>query len=292
MKPEIAVGMRASDALSLGRRYLQNHDIVDPATDARVLLAHAFDISRDRLALHIGDEISPTVAGRYSEALHKRASHAPVSHITGVREFYGRSFAVGPSVLDPRPETELLIDIALELDFGRVLDLGTGSGCILFSLLLERRSANGIGIEKSAPALQLATVNRETLDLSKRAVLRIGDWYQGLAGLPKPDVPGFDLIISNPPYISLAEMPGLEPDVREHEPHMALSDGGDGLGAFREITAGVMPHLLPGGRLIVEIGATQADAVYSLFAGAGLKNIAVWDDLGGKNRAVTGVHAP
>jgi len=288
VKPDIRAGMKASDALGFGSRYLRSFDIPDPATDARVLLAHVFGVNRSNVAQIYDDLLSETVTDAYRAALFKRAERAPVSHITGQREFYGRVFKVGPSVLDPRPETELLIDVALEQEFNTILDLGIGSGSILLTLLHERRWAWGVGIEKSRAAWRVAAENRDAMDLAGRAVLRQGDWYDGVQSGVEAGFPGFDLIVSNPPYISASEMDALQPEVRDHEPRMALTDGGDGLGAYRAICAGVMDHLASGGRLIVEIGPMQAASVSAFFAAAGLQNIEVRDDLDGRNRVVIG----
>ncbi|MGR3342193.1 MAG: peptide chain release factor N(5)-glutamine methyltransferase [Paracoccaceae bacterium] len=288
MSPNIRAGMIAAQAQSVGFRFLRASGAADPGTDARVLLAHSFGIARDKVVLIYGEALSDTVASTYAKALEKRASRAPVSHITGQREFYGRTFKVGPSVLDPRPETELLIEVALEQEIRSVLDLGTGSGCILLTLLHESPSAWGVGIEKSKAAWKVAAENRDAMSLSKRAVLRLGDWYEGVSSAVHADFPGFDLIVSNPPYISASDMADLLPEVRDHEPREALTDESDGLNSYRAITSGVMEHLTPGGRLIVEIAPAEARAVTQLFERAGLQNVRVAPDLDGRDRVVIG----
>jgi release factor glutamine methyltransferase len=166
--------------------------------------------------------------------------------LIGQRQFWGRTFRVTPDVLDPRPDTETLIAAALEVPFGTVLDLGTGSGCILLTLLLERPDALGLGVDLSAAALAVAEANRRDLGLDGRAELRLGNWFA-------PVDRAFGLIVSNPPYIAAAEMPGLAPEVRDHEPHLALTDGGDGLGAYRAVVAFMLAAGLQSPRVIRDI---------------------------------------
>ncbi|MCB1394708.1 MAG: peptide chain release factor N(5)-glutamine methyltransferase [Rhodobacter sp.] len=258
--------------------------VPDPARDARLLLAHALGIAPDRVTLVLRDPLPEGAALRFDAALGQRAARIPVSQITGRRAFWGRDFHVTRDVLDPRPETETLVAAALEAPFARVLDLGTGSGAILLSLLAERPAATGMGVDLSAPALAVAAENAEALGVAARADLHRSDWFAAVEGR-------FDLVVSNPPYIAEVEMAGLSPEVREHEPRLALTPGGDGLDAYRAIAAGVGGHLTPGGRLLVEIGPTQGAAVSALFAQAGLTGIAVRPDLDGRDRVV-GAHRP
>lgn len=253
--------------------------VPDAPRDARLLLAHARGLPPDRLTLHMADPLVPEALARFEALVAARARRAPVSHLTGQRLFWGRRFAVTPDVLDPRPETETLVALALAEPFSRVLDLGTGSGCILLSLLADRPGATGLGVDVSAAALQVAQRNAEALGLGGRAAFRCSDWCADVAGQ-------FDLIVSNPPYIALAEMPGLSPEVRDHEPHLALTDGADGLAAYRRIAAQAPGHLAPGGRLLLEIGPTQGAAVAGLMRDAGLAGVSVHPDLDGRDRVV------
>jgi release factor glutamine methyltransferase len=184
---------------------------------------------------------------------------------------------VTSDVLDPRPETETLVAAALEEPFVRVLDLGLGSGCILLTLLAERPGATGLGVDLSPAALEVAGRNAVRIGVSDRATLALSNWFQNVDGL-------FDLIVSNPPYIALAEMPGLQPEVRDWEPRLALTDEGDGLGAYRAILAGAASHLAPQGRLMVEIGPTQAEAVAEIGAAHGFAPPEVRRDLDGRAR--------
>lgn len=276
--------MIAAEALAVAAARLQAAGIEAAAGDARRLLAFAMGIGADRLTLHLMDGLSAAAEVRFEAALAAREGRQPVAQIVGERLFWGRRFRVTPDVLDPRPETETLIAAALGSDFARVLDLGTGSGAILVTLLAERPRATGVGVDVSEPALEVARWNADGLGIAPRAVFQRSDWVASVVGR-------FDLIVSNPPYISGAEMAGLAPEVRDWEPHLALTPGGDGLDAYRAIAAGVGPHLEPGGRLIVEIGPTQGAAVAALFAAAGLCDIKVRPDMDGRDRIVT-AHQP
>jgi release factor glutamine methyltransferase len=265
-------------ALASAVRRLRAAGIPDAPRDARRLLAHALAIAPDRLTLHLAEGLPDEAQAAFEAALARRERREPVSHITGKRAFYGRDFHVTPDVLDPRPETETLVELALSRPFSRVLDLGTGSGCILLTLLAERPQATGLGVDLSEPALAVARGNAAALGIDRAAFLR-SDWCGAVEGQ-------FDLIVSNPPYIAADEMPGLAPEVRDWEPGMALSPGGDGLDAYRAIAACAPAHLSPGGRLMVEIGPTQAAAVSGLFRAAGLENIAVCPDIDQRDRVV------
>ena len=218
--------------------------------------------------------------GAFDEAIAKRARRVPVSQITGRRAFWASDFTVTSDVLDPRPETELLVELALLEPFQKVLDLGTGSGCILISLLLEQSKARGVGTDVSEKAVLVAGENAARLGVGDRLVLPLSTWFDDIGGR-------FDLIVSNPPYIAAAEMADLQPEVRDHEPRSALTDEADGLSAYRQIAAGAPHHLTPGGRLLVEIGPTQARAVSELFRNAGLEDITVHPDLDGRDRVVS-----
>lgn len=211
----------------------------------------------------------------------RRAAREPVSRILGRRAFWAHDFAVTADVLDPRPDTEALVEAALRGPFARVLDLGTGSGCILVSLLHERREATGLGTDISEAALAVAARNAAATGVAPRVAFLRADWLNGVTGT-------FDLIVSNPPYIAEAEMAGLAPEVGLWEPRGALTPGGDGLDAYRAIVAGAPARLAIGGRLMVEVGWTQAAAVAGLMEGAGLSGIAVTKDLGGRDRVVSG----
>lgn len=273
--------MTAGQAMAAAAGRLRAAGVADPARDARVLLAHAARIEATRVTLIAPEDLAPDIAERYEQLIALRAVRVPVSHLLGEREFYGRRFKISGEVLDPRPETETLIESALAEPFTRVLDLGTGSGCILVTLLAEQKTATGLGTDLSEVACLQASANAVLHRVQARASIIQSDWFDQVDGQ-------FDLIVSNPPYIALNEMAGLEEEVRRHEPEMALTDGGDGLGAYRRITASVMPHLSPGGRLIVEIGPAQAAAVMALMAQAGLTGLRVAHDLDRRARIILG----
>lgn len=254
--------------------------VPDAGQDAAVLLAFALGVGRADLAL-----LSPQTVLTDAEiatldmAVAARVARQPMSHITGKRLFWGRSFAVTPDVLDPRPETETLIAAALAGPFGSVLDLGTGSGCILLTLLAERAGATGVGVDLSPAALTVAQRNAAALGVVVDFVQ--GSWFDPVQGK-------FDLIVSNPPYIAANEMANLSPEVRLFEPHLALTPGGDGLDPYRIICAAAPDYLSDGGRLLVEIGPTQGTAVTGFFAAAGLVAIEILSDLDGRDRVVSG----
>ncbi|MGL4235038.1 peptide chain release factor N(5)-glutamine methyltransferase [Tabrizicola sp.] len=273
--------MKASDALRRAIPLLQDAKIEDAARDARVLLAHALGIAHDRLTLKLPDEMTEPQAKSYEEALAARIAHQPVAQITGRRLFWGLSFRVTRDTLDPRPETETLVAEALSRPFLKMLDLGTGTGCILLSCLKGMPMARGVGTDISDAALQVAVGNTRDLGLEAQARFRKSDWFSAVTG-------AFDLIVSNPPYIAAAEMADLAPEVRDWEPHLALTPGGDGLDAYRAIARGAGARLVPGGRLLVEIGPTQGQAVVSLFQAAGLDAIRILPDMDGRDRVVTG----
>ena len=211
----------------------------------------------------------------------RRAAREPLSHLLGYRDFYKHRFMVTSDVLDPRPDTETLIEAALSVPFSSVLDLGTGSGCILLSLLAERRDAVGTGTDLSDAALAVAQQNAVKLSVQDRATLVQSDWFDAVTG-------EFDLIVSNPPYIAVEEMIGLQPEVRDHEPRMALTDEADGLSCYRTIVSGAPQFLAEGGHLIVEIGPSQGDAVRAMMVAQGFAQIRVIADLDGRDRVVFG----
>jgi release factor glutamine methyltransferase len=271
--------MKAQDALRRAVPLLRDAGIEDGSRDARVLLAHALGIGHDRLTLKLQDEMTGPQTALYDAALVARIARQPVAQITGRRLFWGQSFRVTRDVLDPRPETETLVAEALARPFLKMLDLGTGTGCILLSCLKGMPMARGVGTDISDAALQVAIGNTRDLGLEARARFRKADWFSGVTG-------AFDLIVSNPPYIAEGEMPGLAPEVRDWEPHLALTPGGDGLDPYRAIARGAGARLMPGGRLLVEIGPTQGAAVTALFRAAGLDEVRILPDMDGRDRVV------
>lgn len=256
---------------------LRDAGLDDPARDARRLIAHALLVTPDRLTLILPDPMPPAALTRLAAAIAARAARQPVAQITGSRLFWGRRFAVTRDTLDPRPETEALIAEALGHEWRSVLDLGTGTGAILLTLLAERPAARGLGTDLSPAALSVARGNAQSLGIAADFIA--ADWFSGVEGR-------FDLIVSNPPYIAADEMPDLAPDVRDWEPHLALTDGADGLTAYRAIAAGAAAHLTPGGRVLVEIGAAQGRDVVDLFVAEGFA-AQILPDLDGRDRVVS-----
>lgn len=279
---------RGSDLLARATARLVEAEVPDPGRDARRLMAHVLKVPPGRLTLFLPEPMDPELQAIYLTLVERRAERVPVSHLTGRRQFYGRDFLVTPEVLDPRPETETLIEVALAEPFATVLDIGTGTGCILLTLLAERENAIGLGTDVSEAALEVAYWNRNALRLEDRAMLRAGSWFGALEDTDDM----FDLIVSNPPYIAVSEMPFLSPEVRGYEPRLALTDEADGLTAYRALLAGFGPWLAPGGRLVVEIGASQGMAVSRLFSAADLRGVRVIPDLDGRDRVVVATKAP
>ena len=271
--------MTGNEALRLAIPRLQAAGIPDAPRDARALLAHAAGIAPDRLTLHLADPLTPDAEAAFAIAITRRTTREPVSHITGTRLFWGRPFRVTPDTLDPRPETEILVHEALREPFLKLLDLGTGTGCILLSCLAGMPMATGTGTDIHPATLTVAEGNARSLNLVPRARFVLSDWFSAIHGR-------FDLIVSNPPYRSEDEMADLSPEVL-HEPRRALTPEGDGLDAYRAIARGAPARLMPGGRLIVEIGPTQGAAVAALFAAHGLTDIRILPDLDGRDRVVS-----
>ena len=270
--------MTGAEALRAAIPRLAAAGVPDAPRDARVLLAHGMGIAPDRLTLHLAEPLTDAAFQAYEAAIIRRAAREPVSHITGQRLFWGRIFRATPDTLDPRPETEILVQAALAEPFARMLDLGTGTGCVLLSCLADRPKATGIGTDIHPATLAVAAANAQTHGLSDRADFALSDWLAQVTGR-------YDLIVSNPPYIAESEMPALSPEV-QREPHRALTPGGDGLDAYRAIANAAPGHLNPGGRLIVETGPTQGAAVTQLFAAQGLIDIRILPDLDGRDRVV------
>lgn len=271
--------MTAAEALRAAIPRLRAAGVEEAPRDARILLAHALGIAQDRLTLHLPDEMTASQARSYEEAIVARLARQPVAQILGQRQFWGLGFRVTRDTLDPRPETETLVAAALKAPFHRMLDLGTGTGCILLACLHDRPEARGLGVDLSPAALEVARGNARALGLASRAEFLLSDWFSAVPGR-------FDLIVSNPPYIAAEEMAALAPEVRDWEPHLALTPGGDGLGPYRILAREAPARLEPSGRILVEIGPTQGAAVAALFAASGLEEIAILPDLDGRDRVV------
>jgi release factor glutamine methyltransferase len=275
-----ATGETASAARKAIALALKRGGIADFTFEARILIE---DLAGD------GDRLDEVAAARLGEAISRRLAGEPLWRVLGMREFWGLPFALSPGTLEPRPDSEALIEAALvhlgvrRSEALRILDLGTGTGCLLIAALSEFPQASGIGIDLSEDALATAGGNAARNGLAGRAEFRRGDWTEGLSER-------FDLILSNPPYIASADIAGLDAGVREHDPHLALDGGVDGLAAYRALAAAVPERLAPEGRLVLEIGAGQEADVVALMAGAALRHLASHRDLGGHNRALVFAH--
>ena len=265
------------------RRRFAEAGIASAALDARLLMQQAAGLDAAQLIASGSSNADPVIEARFAELVQRRLAREPVSKILGVREFYGRPFKVSEAVLDPRPDSEALVDLCLGLlpaqSDVRILDLGTGSGILLLTLIAERHLWSGVGIDLSEAALGIARDNANMLGLADRAAFARSNWFEAVSG-------SYDLIVSNPPYIETGVIGGLEPEVRDHEPRLALDGGADGLDAYRVIAAGVSRFLAPGGHVAVEVGEGQPEAVSGLFRAAGFEVKGQRTDLSGKVRAL------
>jgi len=240
--------------------------IESPRLEARLLLAHAAGASQ--VDIVAGREIADTDAlARFDRLIERRIAHEPLAYILERREFWSLDFVVGPGLLIPRPESETLVEAALrrfpERDENlKVLDLGTGSGCLLLAFLSERKSAQGLGVDISDAALAWAQRNADNLGFSQRVRLVCGDWGRALSEV-------FDVVFVNPPYVKSADIAGLAPELAAHEPGIALDGGQDGLDAYRAVASVLLPRLSARGCAFVELGQGQAEAVSEIFAKAG-----------------------
>lgn len=256
-----------------------------PGLDARLLVAHGLDLSREDLILRGDAPLTSAQVSRLESARDRRLKREPVSRICGVREFWGLPFRLNAATLDPRPDSETLVSAVLTaVDITaplRILDLGTGSGCLLLSLLSEMQHASGLGVDISAEAVQGARENAMRLDLANRAAFLQSDWFDAVEGR-------FDVIISNPPYIKSGDIGGLEKDVRAFDPLAALDGGETGFDAYHALIPQLSGRQTCGGMTFLEVGAGQAEYVSILLANHGFWDIHIYDDLGGTPRVVTG----
>lgn len=257
--------------------------IDNPDLDARLLLQHVLNISQVELLMNLNRMLSEDEVKALHAAIARREKREPVSRIIGRRAFWKSEFKVTPQTLDPRPDSETLVEAALKnvtAPPARILDLGTGTGCLLLSLLIEWPNATGVGLDISEEAAGTARENARDLGLAMRAEFIATDWEK--YSTPQP----FDLVVSNPPYIAAAEIPALAPEVAQYDPAAALAGGEDGLDCYRSITARLKNWLKPGGFALFEIGHTQAREVKSLLAGEGMDVLHTVPDLAGSDRVI------
>ena len=255
-------------ALAAAAADLQRAGIEQAGTDARRLLAAVLGLSGAQMLARPEQALTAEQAARFAGTLARRAAREPVSRILGEREFYGRAFELSPATLDPRPDSETLIEAALGIlrsaEPGghpwRILDVGTGTGCLLTTLLCELPDATGVGTDISQAALDTAAANAGRLGVARRATWLVADALEGIDG-------PFDLLISNPPYIRSGDIAALDPEVRDFDPRAALDGGSDGLDIYRRMAPRI-PAVLQGGWALLEVGHDQADAVAAVLAGA------------------------
>jgi release factor glutamine methyltransferase len=277
-------------AWTRAKKELEAAGIAGPVIDARLLVEAAAEATRVDIVTDPHRALTAEQQARLEDYLARRARREPVSHILGRKGFWKIMLQVTPDVLTPRPDTETVVEYVLR-DFPEhapwhVLDLGVGSGAILLSILAERPAARGLGVDVSEEALAVARENTANLGLAGRTALMRGDWTWGLHD------DSFDLVVSNPPYIASHVIETLEPEVRDHEPRLALEGGVDGLDAYRTLAPEILRVLKPGGRFAVEIGYDQKQAVEALFRDAGATEVITLRDLADRDRVVAGLKNP
>lgn len=273
-----------------GRERLETGGIDQPVIDARLLLEAAAGVGRVEIITDPHRMLTTEQMETYDGYIERRLRREPVSHILGRKGFWKIMLGVTKDVLTPRPDTEVIVDEALkafpEFMSFNVLDLGVGSGAILLAILAERPAAKGLGIDISEEALAVARENAANLDLNNRVALLRGDWTAGLGDAT------FDLVVSNPPYIATDEIETLDPEVKDHEPRLALDGGPDGLDPYRVLAPEILRVLKPGGMFAVEIGHTQSAEVEALFKAAGASGVRTIKDLALRDRVVAGAKNP
>ena len=282
--------MNYSDTIQFGTRILEAAGISEAALDARLLLEFVTGCTYAAILTYPDTDVSGEQAALYEKYIKERASHIPYSHITGICEFMGLEFFVNEHVLIPRQDSECLVEEAMRFVFdgSEILDLCTGSGCLLISLMHYKNNCHGVGVDISEDAIAVArrnaAVRKEHAQPGEGDIdFFAGDLYDAIPG----QTTSFDVIISNPPYIKSDVIPTLSPEVRDHEPVIALDGGADGLDLYRRIIDGAGSYLRKEGLIFLEIGYDQAEAVTALLADAGFSGINVVKDFGGNDRVVS-----
>ena len=277
---ETSVGALLADATTS----LQSGGVPQARRDARLLIAASLEVGIESVVGYPERLLSASQLTRAQDMIARRAAREPVSRILGRREFWGLDFQLSSATLDPRPESETVIEAVLERPVSRrtaphVLDLGTGSGCLLLALLSALPEASGLGVDLEPAALVTAAANAEALGLAGRCRFAVSDWDSAVTGL-------WDILLCNPPYVTEAQMTQLAPEVAEHDPWGALAGGADGLDAYRRLLPGLPRLLAPGGVAALEIGAGQAAAVGGMALAAGLSTAECRRDLAGIERCL------
>ncbi|MEP7076064.1 MAG: peptide chain release factor N(5)-glutamine methyltransferase [Acidobacteriota bacterium] len=276
--------MNVADAIAQTALLLADHGIPDPRREAASLVSLSTGKDKTFLIAHPEHSLDATELFRLDEFARRRAGREPLQYIRGDQEFFGLDFIVSPEVLIPRPETETLVEKAIEIlapiDSPTFFELGVGSGCISVAILANNPNARAVAVDISTCALALADLNARRLNVGDRLTLVESDLYAGIGAC------SFNLIVSNPPYISSAEMNTLQPEVREFEPRSALTDGGDGLSIIRRITSDANRFLKPDGKILIEIGSGQSAAISAMFNAEVWQNTVFLPDLQGIPRVV------
>jgi release factor glutamine methyltransferase len=281
------VSLKLVQAWQGARKRLEAAGLAGPVIDARLLVEAAAEATRADIVTDPHRALTPEQEATLDDYLTRREHREPVSHILGRKGFWKIMLQVTADVLTPRPDTETLVELVLrdlpETKAFSMLDLGVGSGAIILAILAERPAGKGLGVDVSDEALAVARENAANLGLAGRVALLRGDWTRGLGDA------SFDLVVANPPYVRSAEIAALAPEVRDHEPRLALDGGADGLDAYRELAPEILRVLKPGCPFAVEIGFDQSAEVEALFKTAGAESVATHKDLANRDRVVAGV---
>ena len=272
--------MKVQELLIASQAKLRECGISDPIRDARLLLADCLELRAQNLNLLNDSYISEIKISKFWRMIKERCKRKPVSKILGYRSFWGRDFEINENVLDPRGDTETLIELILDCKFENMLELGTGSGAIAVTILAERPEVTCVATDISEYALKTASTNSKRHGVESRLKLLHSNWFEKISG-------SFDVIVSNPPYISSEEYAQLSAEVVKYDPKISLTLGGDGLEAYREILSQALEKLSKNGHIFLEIGYTQANAVGHLFREAGFQQIKVHKDLGSRDRVIS-----
>ncbi len=272
--------MKVQELLIASQAKLRECGINDPIRDARLLLADCLELRTQNLNLLNDSYISEIKISKFWRMVKERCKRKPVSKILGYRSFWGRDFEINENVLDPRGDTETLIELILDCKFENMLELGTGSGAIAITILAERPEVTCVATDISEYALKTASTNSKRHGVESRLKLLHSNWFEKISG-------SFDVIVSNPPYISSEEYAQLSAEVVKYDPKISLTLGGDGLEAYREILSQALEKLSKNGHIFLEIGYTQANAVGHLFREAGFQQIKVHKDLGSRDRVIS-----
>jgi len=292
-EPEtLGSGATVSEAARRARRRLVEAGVATPDLDARILVGHATGLDRAAMIAEGRRKLDDRTLAAIDDLVARRAGGEPVGRILGRREFWGLDFALGPDTLEPRPDSETIVEAALDVIDSRtgwdaplrIADLGTGTGCLLIALLSELPQARGLGVDISDGAVRVARSNAETNGVAARARFVVGSWTDALDSADRSG--GFDVIVANPPYIESGICGRLDREVADYDPIAALDGGADGLDAYRAILTDIARVLKPGGALIFELGQGQRAEVAALAEGAGLSVTSIRQDLAGTERAL------